>query len=252
MARRPLIAAGVPQLRFFSREALHRLIPACYGEEESSLADIADDAAMLADLVFLDGATDDRIQGEQGRIAGISPYELVYGIPNAHIINAAFTYASGSGSRFSDSLRGAWYCADELETSVAEVAYHKARRLGEIIVPGLPEERPDTETSTYDDWLADFRTELHVLEPTAEDAGWLQPEPVPACYAASQQLARGLLQQQSNGLLYPSVRRAGHTCVACFRPALVYNARRDVRLALTLTAVPGGYAHTVQQQDAGR
>lgn len=240
----------LPPRRFFSQEALHRLIPSLFSEQGSILAGIAEDEDMLADLILLDGATNDRVQGEQAGLPGISTYELVYGIPNARIINAAFTHANPEGSRFNDAERGAWYCAPEQETSLAEVAFHKARRLGEIIVPGLPGERPDRDSSTYDDWLTDLRTELHVLDPDA--AGWsetfreyLEPEPVPACYAAPQRLARELLLARSNGVLYPSVRRAGAQCVVCFRPALVYNVRRGQRLELTLTAGEGGYIATV-------
>ena len=204
---------------------------------------------MLADIILLDGATNDRVQGEQAGLPGISTFELVYGIPNARIINAAFTHANPEGSRFNDAGRGAWYCAPEQETSLAEVAFHKARRLGEMIVPGLPGERPDQDTSTYDDWLTDLRTELHVLDPGSPDAAetfqeYLEPEPVPACYAAPQRLARELLLARSNGVLYPSVRRAGAQCLVCFRPALVYNVRRGRRLELTLTAGEGGYAAT--------
>ena len=235
-----------PPTTFFSQEGTHRLIPSLYSRQETVLAEIADDEIMLADLVQLDGATNDRIQGERGALAGISPYELVYGIPNAHIINAAFTHSHAWGSRFNDSTRGAWYAALEFETSLAEVAYHKALRLAEIIVPGLPGERPDRDTSTYDDWLADFRAEMHTLEPAAEFADALLPEPVPACYAASQTLATRLLAEQSNGLLYPSVRRTGSLCAVCFRPALVYNPRWGVSIALTLTASDEGYDQTVR------
>ncbi len=116
----------------------------------------------------------------------IGPYELVYGIPNAQIVNAAFTHTHEYGSRFSDSTRGAWYAADELETSVAEVAYHKKRRLAEMIVPELPHQRPDQETSTYDDWLADFASDFHELRPARRYSEYLEPEPVPACYRKSQ------------------------------------------------------------------
>ncbi len=234
-------ATGLPPLRFFSREGLHRLIPSLFNDQGSVLSEIADDEVMLADLILLDGATNDRIRGEHSGLPGISPYELVYGIPNAHIVNAAFTHAGPEGSRFSDAARGAWYCADTLDTSVAEVAFHKARRLGEIIVPGLPGERPDRDSSMYDDWLADLRTELHVLEPASKFSEYLRPEPVPACYAPSQRLARELLLGRSNGVLYPSVRRPGSECVACFRPALVYGVRRGVRVELVLTASESGY-----------
>ena len=227
-------------------DASHRLIPSLYTEVGTVLANIADDEKTLADIILLDGATNDRIQGEQQGLIGISTYELVYGIPNAHIVNAAFTHTNEAGARFSYQTRGAWYAGDELKTSLAEVTYHKARRLAEIVVPGLPGERPDEEVSTYDDWLADFRSTFHALEPPDKFSACLQPEPVPQCYAASQQMARRLLDMQSNGLSYHSVRRKGARCVVCFRPALVYNPRRAERIEITFRARAGGYEHQVR------
>ncbi len=238
----------IPPHKKFSLEAQHRLIPSRYSEQETVLAEVADDDAMLEQLVLLDGATNDRIQAEQHGLSGISSYELVYAIPNAHIVNAAFTHTHEFGSRFTDSSRGAWYAADELETSVAEVTYHKSKRLADMVVPELPDQRPDTETSTYDDWRADFRAEFHVLEPAKSYSEFLQPEPVPACYSSSQQMARQLLiGHQSNGLVYASVRRKGHRCLACFRPALVIDPRRDMRLEITFTAALSGYDHRVRR-----
>jgi hypothetical protein len=237
-----------PPLSAFD-ETFHRLIPSRYSEGGTVLEDIADNAKMLQDLVLLDGATNDRIQGEQQGVAGISTYELVYGIPNAHVVNAAFTHTNEAGSRFNDQIRGAWYAADELETSLAEVTYHKARRLAEIVVPELPGERPDEEVSTYDDWLADFRATFHELRPAKKFAQCLKPEPVPRCYTASQQMARGLLEMKSNGLIYPSVRREGHRCLVCFRPAIVYNPRRAERLEIRFTATVKGYEHEVRAID---
>ena len=238
--------ALTPPLIQFTWDASHRLIPSLYSEAGTVLAEIAGSERMLKDIVLLDGATNDRIQGEQQGLSGISTYELLYGIPNAHIVNAAFTHANEAGSRFSDQTRGAWYAADELETSLAEVTYHKARRLAEIIVPELPDERPDEEVSTYDGWLADFRAAFHVLEPATKFSECLQPEPVPQCYAASQQMARRLLEMQSNGLVYPGVRRAGSRCLVCFRPALVYNPRRAERLEISFKASAAGYDHKVR------
>lgn len=201
---------------------------------------------MLEDIVLLDGATNDRIQGEQQGLIGISTYELVYGIPNSHIVNAAFTHANEAGSRFNDSTRGAWYAAEELETSLAEVTYHKGRRLAEMVVPELPGQRPDEDVSTYDDWQADFRAQFHVLRPANKFAEYLQAEPVPQCYAASQRLARELLELQSNGLVYPSVRRKGFRCLVCFRPALVYNPRQGKRLEIRFRFNGDGYEHEVR------
>lgn len=241
MARRPL----TPPVREITWDGAHRLILSKYSEGATVLADVADNAAMLEDIILLDGATNDRIQGELHGLPGISTFELVYGIPNAQIVNAAFTHTNDAGNRFNDHTRGAWYAAEEVETSIAEVTYHKARHLAEIVVPDLPGNRPDKDVSTYDDWLADFHSTFHALEPASSFSEYLQAEPVPMCYAASQQLARRLLEERSNGIIYPSVRRKGATCLVCFRPALVYNPRRGKRFEITFTASKRGYEHKV-------
>ena len=225
---------------------MHRLIPSRFSDGGTVLEDIADDDKMLADLMLLDGATNDRLQGEQAGLSGISQFELVYGIPNAHIIRAAFLHSSYFGSRFNDATRGAWYAAAEFETSIAEVAYHKARRLAEIVVPELPQQKPDREVSEYDDWLADFHAAFHALEPAAAYKQCLQAEPVPQCYGASQSLAKRLLDQGSNGLIYPSVRRSGGHCVVCFRPALVYRPRQAGRYELHLKLEGTAYKTTMR------
>ena len=234
-----------PETRF-DLAAFHRLIPSRFSDSGTVLEDLADSDKMLRDLVLLDGATNDRILGEQQGLIGISTYELVYGIPNAHIVNAAFTHASETGARFNDHTRGAWYAADELETSLAEVTYHKSRRLMEMVVPELPYRRPDKESSTYDDWLADFRGTFHELKPAAKFSDCLKPEPVPQCYHSSQLLARTLLEMKSNGLVYPSVRRERSRCLVCFRPALVYHPRRAKRLEIRFKAAATGYEHRVR------
>jgi hypothetical protein len=211
------------------------------------LSALAGDPEEVEDLVLLDGATNDRVQGEQRGLIGISTFELVYGIPNAHIVNAAYTHANESGSRFNDHTRGAWYAADSQKASIAEVVYHKSRRLSDIIVPDEPSQRPPQDVSTYDDWLADFQADFHVLDPPEDFSEFLQPEPAPQCYATSQALARRLLGEGSNGLVYPCVRYQGSKCIACFRPALVYNPHTSERLEITLKANETVYDHRVRR-----
>ena len=48
----------------------------------------------------------------------------------------------------------------------------------------------------------------------------------PESYVESQALAERLLEADSLGVIYSSVRHTGGTCVACFRPALVANVKR--------------------------
>lgn len=208
----------------------HRLIPSKYSESGTVLSRLTEDEASLGDLMELDGATNDRLLGEEGLLPGISVHELVYGVRYAHIVNAAFTHAGPAGGRFNNSERGAWYCAVKRETSVVEVAFHKLRQLEEV-------DWNEEEVSTFDDYLADFTTQLQDLRgPKPQYRRFLKAAPVPDCYADSQQLAAVLLAQQSNGIIYPSVRKKGGTCIVCFRPTLVYNVRQAARLEFRLLA----------------
>ena len=221
----------IPPIRPVHLRGTHRLIAAKYSESGTVLSSISDNDSMLADLAELDGATNDRLLGEEGLLPGISVHELVYGVRYASIVNAAFTHKNPAGSRFNDGTRGAWYAGVERATAIAEVAYHRARQLANI-------DWKQEERSTYDDYLADFTTELHDLRsadrssPARPFKKFLKSEPVPACYVESQQLARQLLASKSNGVIYPSVRNPGGTCLACFRPALVYHVRREARIEL--------------------
>src|SRR5690606_3095079 len=130
------------------------------------------------------------------------------------VVNAAFCHAHPLGGRFNSPDRGAWYAGFELETSQAEVGFHKSVQLAEI-------DRFE-ETVTYDDYLADVSARVHDLRRARGFRACLDP----ASYVESQALAEQLLAAGSLGLVYPSVRRAGGTCLACFRPAIVANVRR--------------------------
>jgi len=237
-----------PPLRLIRWETSHRFIASRYSESGTVLSAIAGNLKEFEDLVLLDGATNDRIQCEERGSLGISTFELVYGIPNAHVVNAAYTHPNVFGSRFNDYTRGAWYAADSAKASIAEVVYHKSRRLSDIIVPEEPYQRPARDVSTYDDWRAKFQGDFHVLDPPEKFSRVLQPEPVPKCYAPSQALAQTLLYKGSNGLVYPSVRYRGAECIVCFRPALVYNPHRSERFEITLTANKTGYDHFVRNR----
>jgi RES domain-containing protein len=193
----------------------HRLIPSQHRDEgRTVLARLADNAAELADLYDLDNATNDRLLAENDLLPDIRVHELLFGVPYYRIVNASFTHAHPLGSRFNGPDRGAWYAAFEIRTAQAEIAFHKTLHLEEI---GRYED-----DVTFDDYLADFSCVLHDLRGGAAFDAYLDPE----SYVASQTLAARLLDEGSLGVIYPSVRRAGGTCVVCFRPALVMNVRR--------------------------
>lgn len=205
-------------LEDFRRTGAHRLIPAKYAAEESVLEELALPEHTLADLSELDAATNERKIAERGGNEAIGPAELLYGVPEAHIVNAAFAHPGPAGGRFNSPRRGAWYAAIVLETSVREVAYHKARFLRDARIA-------ERLTFEYQDFIADFAGRYHFLD-RGESRKCLRAEPVPACYAAGQSLTASLLEAGSEGIVYPSVRHRGGTCIACFRPALVFHPRR--------------------------
>ena len=211
----------------------HRLIPSRYSPEGTVLGQLSDNDAELRDLIELDGATNARLLGEEGLLPDISVHELLYGVAYSEIVNAAFTHAAPDGGRFNSGTRGAWYAGLEQETSIAEVAFHKIEQLREVAWEF-------EETSTYDDYLADFAASLHDLRgKSSRLRKYLKPGPIPQCYRDSQELALDLMKRGSNGIVYPSVRRDGGTCVVSFRPALVYHVRRAVRLELRLDPTGG-------------
>lgn len=216
-------------LEDFRRTGTHRLIPAKYAAGDSVLEDLALPAQTIVDLTELDAATNERKIAERGGNPAIGPGELLYGVPEAHIVNAAFSHPGPAGGRFNDTRRGAWYASFSLETSVREVAYHKRRFLRDARIDRRL-------TFDYQDFLADFSGSFHFLN-RAEQRSCLRPEPVPACYGPSQILAVALLNAGSAGIVYPSVRHPGGTCIACFRPALVFRLHRG--RAYRITVHPG-------------
>jgi hypothetical protein len=200
-----------PQIVRVARTDTHRLIPSRFPP-----VGILDSIAGPDDLdaiVELEGWTNDRLSGELGLLPLIPRAEWVVGRPHATIVMAAFCHPHPEGGRFNDSARGAWYAAFDIETALDESIFHRTREFEEI---GVWDARVEVRQ-----YLAEFDADFHDVRPSPEFDACMDPD----SYAASQQLARGLLAARSNGVVYRSVRRAGGECLACFRPALVLNVR---------------------------
>ncbi len=221
-----------PPLTDLRRLNTSRLLPARYSD--SVLTRIADSDADLQLLYALDNATNERLIAEANSRLGIAARELVFDLPYARIVNAAFAHPHPQGARFSTPYRGAWYAAFELATAKAEVLFHRSVQLTEI---GWLE-REDLD---YDHYQADFAGGFHDLRVSdLQLAALRDPNPRfnprfedqrlacldPGSYIASQQLAIELLEAGSLGVVYPSTRRPAGTCLACFRPAAVANVRK--------------------------
>ena len=206
------------------QDGTHRLIPYRYSDRGKPILNLLaeNDDDLLSELTELEGATNDRLLGESGRLPGISAIELVSGFRLAHIVNASFTHAHPLGARFNSAGRGAWYAAFEIQTALTEVAYHRTSELKEV---GWKEE----EVSPYVDYLADFRHEVHDIREGPDFLDCLDPN----TYDASQRLGGQLVTHGSAGIVYPSVRHKGGACVVCFRPPLVLNVREGKMVTFT-------------------
>ena len=208
----------------------HRLLPAKYSpHDDSVLTRLSGEDDEALQLIFeLDNATNARLKAEEGHSLGIGPKELVSRVPNYRVINAAFTHPNPLGGRFSTPQRGAWYAAFEFATAKAEVLFHKNVEFAEI-------NWTEREEIGYDDYLADFTADFHDLRNVKDDA--LNPN----SYVRSQELAVQLMENDSLGVIYPSVRREGGTCLACFRPSVVANVRKDAHYRLIWTPLRGRF-----------
>ena len=219
----------VPPVALVRQFDTHRLIPSRHSAGgDTVLVRIADDEAHLEAIFELDAATNDRLLAEHQRFPGIGVEEMVFGVPGSHVINAAFCHPHPLGSRFNGPDRGAWYAGFALETAQAEVAFHKQVELAETSWTA-------EESITYDDYLADFSAPFHDLRRATGFRACLHPR----SYVASQALAERLLEAGSLGIVYPSVRLAGGTCLACLRPPLVTNVRRAATYRFTFRGSAG-------------
>lgn len=192
---------------------------------------VADDE--LQTLAEIEGATSERIVRQSRGASGISPMEFAAGVPGHSFINAAFAYSRPRGlNRFNGPSRGAWYAAFEVETSIAEVAFHLTRELDNI---GVYETIVD-----YAELFASFAGEFLELRNL--------PDPQPECLSPDIEIAypQGNLVADAartrglNGIIYPSARRKGGTCLVALTPHAVQSVAqgRVIRLMWKGTRTP--------------
>jgi RES domain-containing protein len=217
-----------------SERGLVRLIPATYHKPPAlrGLVDTDDELAVLADI---EGLTSARLTAERGRNLHLDRRELawqrrrhdlaVYG--NSHI-NAAFAYTRAGGNRFNDGDRGAWYCAWDVLTSVAEVAWHKTRELRYVGV--------FTETARYVELIADVIGDFPDLGDQPQHPA-LNPDPALG-YPEGQALAGHIRREGHAGLIYPSVRHPTGRCLVLFEPTAIRNVRPGASWEISWTGTP--------------
>lgn len=196
---------------------------------EAVMAPLADDADELALLAQIEGATSGRLIAEDHGLGGLTADELVHGVPHARFINASFAYARPrEPNRFSPANRGAWYAALAVETCIAEVGYHLTRALGDAGDYNAVVE--------YGEMIASMSGVFVDLRGSPDHAS-LDPDPARG-YRAGNALAAQARGEGHNGIIYPSVRHAGGTCIAALWPNVVQSVAQGAMYRLTWSGDP--------------
>jgi RES domain-containing protein len=179
---------------------------------QAVLASLVDDDRELELLSQIEGATSARLVAEDRGLEALDARELVHGVPHAKFINAAFAYARPRElNRFNGPGRGAWYAALSTRTCLAEVVFHTTQFLARS---------------------GDFHAVVQYAEMWASLAGeyldlraarahpCLDPDPARG-YPPGNALADAARAEGLNGIIYPSVRHPGGTCIAALWPHAV-------------------------------
>ncbi|AXS39567.1 RES family NAD+ phosphorylase [Breoghania sp. L-A4] len=207
----PLPVAQVAQMRTVRLVTSGRLKPPV-------LAELVDDEAELAAIANLEMLTSARARAQHHQVAlDVDPAELLTQSQTQYgwtYVNAAFCYTRATGNRFNGPQRGAWYASFEVETAQAEVAFHLTRELEAT--------NCFVNETDYAELLADFIGPFHDARGLPAGEGILHPDPGIG-YPQGQGLAADLRARDSNGIVYPSLRNPGGTCLACFKPICVQN-----------------------------
>jgi RES domain-containing protein len=190
------------------------------------LADTADELDLIAEI---EGATSGRLIAEERGLGALTADELVHGVPHAKFINASFAYAKPRAlMRFSPAARGAWYAALDAETCIAEVGFHLTQALADA---------------------GDFNAVVEYGEMLASMAGLfvdlrglpthpaLHPDPAIG-YTAGNAIATAARAEGHNGVIYPSVRHPGGTCIAALWPNVVQSVAQGALYRLTWSGTP--------------
>lgn len=196
---------------------------------EAVLQALADTDAERALLAELEGITSGRLTAEARGAESLSPRELVFGVPHAAFINAAFAYAKPRGlNRFNGPGRGAWYAALKTKTALAEVRFH--------LTAFLADAGDFTAVVEYAEMWASLAGEYVDLRKQADHPA-LNPDPATG-YPAGNALAEATRTAGVNGIVYPSVRDRGGTCFAALFPHAVQSVAPGDVVRLTWAGTP--------------
>lgn len=193
------------------------------------LVPLADNPEEMDLLAELEGATSGRLISEHRGHGNVSPDELVHGVPHARFINASFAYAKPrEPNRFNSASRGAWYSALARETCIAEVGFH--------LTKALSDSGDFNAVVDYTELLASMSGVFADLRGSPDHQA-LDPDPAVG-YAAGNGIAAWVRAEGHNGIIYPSVRHAGGTCIVALWPNVVQSVMQGSLIRLIWSGNP--------------
>ena len=155
-------------------------------------------------------------------------------------VEAAFAYRREGGNRFNDENHGAWYAGFDEQTSLHEVAFHKTRELGFIRDPKW---RYRDEVR-YHALEASFIGRFHDVREVSPTSNYLDAD-ISVAYPAGQALAQELLEVGSRGLICPSARCPGGTCIVAFQEIVVQDVHPSAQWKITWNGTPEWQAEAI-------
>ena len=206
---RPGPRQRAPKLRRVRWRQAWRIIASRYPPIDVFERASKDPAAQQA-LIALEQMTNPRLRNEAGQIALVPPGRAVFGAGASYVM-ASFTHINPRGSRFSDGAYGLYYCAESIDTAIAETVHHFQRFA-----------RDSCDPERYEDMrvlVGAVDHEFHDIASVSKQrlASLMDPD----SYADSQPFGAVLRAAGGNGIVYPSVRDPQGQCIAVLRPKAV-------------------------------
>lgn len=160
---------------------------------------LSTDPADWEAISVIEGLVNPRLRQEIGDISLVPPEDRVGG-NGASCVMAPFTHLNPKGSRFSDGTFGVYYAGKDFETALRETVFHYEEFYADADL-GISR-------------IEDMRVLVGVIGNDFHDIQSVSETDMRA-------LGQSLRDQGSNGVVYPSVRDPGGSCIGAFRPKAV-------------------------------
>ncbi|MDA8492566.1 RES family NAD+ phosphorylase [Kluyvera georgiana] len=202
-----MIAETPPRVALKGATA-YRIIPSRY-----PTIDLFEDVASSDELEAVwavEALTNERLMESAGELMRVPKADWLVGLNGSSYVMVAFTHINPEGARFTTGDFGGYYCAPQLDTAIKETVYHQERIFGYTDEPAQKVQMRVLFTE-FDANLADI-----TQEPFLSSALYHATD-----YSQSKAFAQAQKMQNSDGIVYCSVRHTGHTCYVLYRPCLV-------------------------------